>query len=146
MARVKLQFPGKKAIFATDIPVRITDLNYGNHVGNDAVLSIAHEARVQMLQSFGYTELDIGGCGMIMADAAIVFKKEGFYGDRLRIEIFTGDTTSVSFELLYRISTQRNGTSILIAEVKTGMVCFDYAKRKVCETPVAFLEKLTSKM
>lgn len=146
MARVKLQFPDKKAIFSTCIPVRITDLNYGNHVGNDSILSIVHEARVQMLQSFGYSELDIGGCGMIMADATIVFRKEGFYGDVFQIEIFAGDITSVSFELLYKISTERNGKSILIAEAKTGMVCFDYTERKVCEMTEAFFEKLTGKM
>ncbi|WP_255669390.1 hypothetical protein [Myroides oncorhynchi] len=43
MARVKLNLP-TEFIFETKIPVRITDLNYGNHLGNDKLLSISHAA------------------------------------------------------------------------------------------------------
>lgn len=142
MARIKIHFPDKMPCFTTSIPVRITDLNYGQHVGNDAILSLIHEARVQLLQSFGYSELNIGGCGIIMADAAIVFKNEGFYGDVFTIDIFSDAFSSVSFELIYRIKTIRNATTIVIAEVKTGIVCFDYSKRKVCELPKEFVEKV----
>ena len=46
MARIKLLMPEQK-IFSTDIAVRITDINYGNHVGNDAFVRLIHEARVQ---------------------------------------------------------------------------------------------------
>ena len=77
--RVQLQLP-ETFSFQTEIPVRITDINYGNHLGNDAILSMMHEARVQFLQSLGYTELDVEGAGMIMADTAIIYKGEGFYG------------------------------------------------------------------
>jgi hypothetical protein len=30
---------------------------------------------------------------------------------------------------LYRISVERDGKTILIANAKTGMVCFDYVKK-----------------
>ena len=46
MARVKLELPAQFN-FRTNIPIRIQDLNYGNHVGNDAILSIMHEARLR---------------------------------------------------------------------------------------------------
>ena len=49
MARVKLQLPAN-FLFSTEIPIRISDINYGGHLGNDAVLSIVHEARIQFLQ------------------------------------------------------------------------------------------------
>jgi hypothetical protein len=39
MARVKIDLPDK-FIFKTEIPIRINDINYGGHLGNDAVLSI----------------------------------------------------------------------------------------------------------
>lgn len=142
MSRVKINFPDQIPIYTIEIPVRITDLNYGNHLGNDAVLSIIHEARARFLLQYGFTELEIGGCGLIMADTAIAYKAEAFFGDTLSIELFTGELTAHSFDLLYRVTTVRSGTAIIICNVKTGMVCFDYQQRKVCPMPAGFREIL----
>lgn len=133
MSRIKIKFPEQKALFTTSIPVRIGDLNYGAHVGNDAILSVIHEARVQLLAQHNYTELNAGGVGLIMADSAIVYRGEGFYGDVFDIKIFVDDISSVSFDLLYKIYTKADGRAI--AEGKTGMVCFDYESRKVTSMP-----------
>jgi acyl-CoA thioester hydrolase len=137
MARVKLEIPAHK-IFTTDIPVRITDINYGNHVGNDALVSIIHEARMQWLSANNYTELNIGGVALIMADLAVEYKAESFYGDKLHIAISIGEITKISFEIFYEISTTRIDKKILIANAKTGMVCFDYDTRKVTSVPEIF--------
>ena len=51
MARIKLDILNP-TIATFIIPVRITDLNYGNHVGNDAFVSIIHEARMKWLHSY----------------------------------------------------------------------------------------------
>lgn len=56
MARLKLILP-ESFLFSTTIAVRITDLNYGNHLANDKVLSILHEARMQFFQHYGYSEV-----------------------------------------------------------------------------------------
>ena len=76
-------------LFSTIIPVRITDLNYGGHVGNDRILGLTHEARMQFLHSHGYTEMNAAGCGLIMRDAVLDFRKELFYGDAINIEMPT---------------------------------------------------------
>ena len=57
---LKLTFP-KHFHFRQLLAVRITDLNYGNHVGNDKVLTFLHEARVRFLNSFGYSEFNLEG-------------------------------------------------------------------------------------
>lgn len=131
MSRVKIKFPDENPLFSCTIPVRIGDVNYGGHVGNDAVLSIIHEARMQMLADMKMSELDAGGVGLIMADVAIAYKGEGFYGDVLNVDIYATEFTTVSFDLLYDISTIRNDRKVAIAQGKTGMVCFDYEARKV---------------
>jgi acyl-CoA thioesterase FadM len=64
-----------------------------------------------------------------MAELSVEFKQESFYPDILMVSIFCGEISRVSFELLYRISVERDGKTILIANAKTGMVCFDYVKR-----------------
>ncbi|RMF54479.1 MAG: thioesterase, partial [Calditrichaeota bacterium] len=43
MARLKLTLP-EKFHFTTELSIRISDVNYANHLGNDAVLSLIHEA------------------------------------------------------------------------------------------------------
>ncbi len=131
MARVKLKFPANKLLFTTTIPVRIGDINYGNHVGNDAVLSIIHEARMQLLRSHGYDEMNAGGNGLIMADVMIAYRGEAFYGDELTVKLFAEEITGYSFDLLYHICTSRNGVNSDIAHAKTGMVCFNYNTREI---------------
>lgn len=131
MARVKIFFPDTKPIFSCALAVRIADINYGNHLGNDAVLSLIHEARMQMLSVWHYTELEAGGNGLIMSDVMIAYKNEAFYGEQLHIQIFCEAITERSFDLLYKIETVRNGQLIPIAHAKTGMVCFDYTAKKI---------------
>ncbi|MBS7334463.1 MAG: thioesterase family protein [Weeksellaceae bacterium] len=130
MARIKINLPAAYT-FKTTIPVRITDLNYGNHLANDKVLSIIHEARVQFLNHFGWSELELAGVGIIMADVAIEYKNQAYYNDQLDIEITIGDLTRVSFNIFYKITCNEK----LIAKVKTGIVTFDYAQNKVVEVP-----------
>jgi acyl-CoA thioester hydrolase len=134
MARIKLTIPGN-TIASVAIPVRITDINYGNHLGNDALVSIVHEARVQWLKANNYTELNVEGTGLIMSDLAIEYINESFYGDDLRINISAGEITRVSFELFYTVQVSRNEKTILIARAKTGIVCYDYAGKKVAPVP-----------
>lgn len=61
--------------------VRIRDINCANHLGNDALLSLIHEARVQFLMHYGLKESDIGGAGIIMTDRVIVYLPQAFCGD-----------------------------------------------------------------
>ena len=134
MARIKINIP-QKIIAVVKIPVRINDINYGNHLGNDALVSIIHEARVQWLKQLNYTELDIEGLGLIMAGLAVEYKNESFYGDILEVSISADEISRVSFDLYFSISNQQN---ILIAKAKTEMVCYDYEKKKVAAIPEKF--------
>ena len=139
MSRIKLTLPEQFSFTAT-IPVRITDLNYGNHVGNDSVLSIIHEARMQFLIHHGFSELNCGGIGLIMSDVGIEFKKEIFYGDVLSVNIASNNFTSVGFDLYYKILTKDGAVTAL---AKTGMICYDYDKKKIAAVPVVVKEKLS---
>src|SRR4051812_46757021 len=126
MSRVKIKYPEQKPLHKINLPVRIGDINYGNHVGNDAILSMIHEARMQLLRSWGYVdELNVDGLGLIMADVMIAYRGEAFYGDVLDISIFAENITDRSFDLLYLITTTRGDKTLDIAHAKTGMISFD---------------------
>ncbi len=130
--RVQIQFT-KPFQFSTTIPVLINHINFGGHVGNDSTLSILHEARIRFLKQWNFTEMDCGGVSLIMADSMVQYKAEGFLHDVFVVEIYAEKTSSKSFDLYYKISTQREHKTITIANAKTGMVCFDYKTRKIAE-------------
>lgn len=115
--------------------MRITDLNYGGHVGNDTILTFIHEARIQFLKNAGYSELEFAGVGMIMSDVMIEFKNELFYGDEIIASVAIGEFSKVGFDLFYKLEKEQNSTIILVATAKTGMVCYDYQKKKVVAVP-----------
>ena len=142
MARIKIEIP-ETSIFQTTIPVRITDLNYGGHVGNDTILSIVHEARVQFLKQYGYSELAIESASLIMCDVGIEYKSELFYGDVISVKISIGDFTRVGFDLYYRLEKQSGSDLSLVAVAKTGMLFFNYQQRKVVSMPDEFRKKFS---
>lgn len=143
MSRIKIQIP-QNLIGSFTIPVRISDINYGNHVGNDAFISLIHEARVQWLKQHHYSELQIEGVGLIMGELAVEFKNESFYGDVVEISIYAGELSKVSFELFYQLITQRNNEPIILANAKTGMICFNYTTKKVTALPTKLISILNS--
>ena len=138
MARLKLDMP-QKYLFSTTIDIRITDINYGNHLGNDSLLSIIHEARMRFLASLGYSEMDIEGAGTMMADVAIIYKSQAFYGDTLRIEFGIGDISRKSCDFYYRITKESDK---IVALSKTAIVFLDFVQQKPIRIPEAFLRKI----
>jgi acyl-CoA thioester hydrolase len=139
MPRLKLDLPASFP-FSTDLQVRVSDVNYGGHLGNDALLSLLHEARVQYLQSLGWTEMDIAGVSIIMTDAALVYKGEAFLGDVLRIRVAIADLQTSACDVVYLVTAARSGTEV--ARAKTGIAFYDYGKRKVVPMPEEFRRRV----
>jgi acyl-CoA thioester hydrolase len=142
MARIKIELPGKFP-FTANIPVRITDVNFGGHVGNDTILSIVHEARAQFFTHCGYTELDFAGAGTIMSDVAIEYKNQTYYGDTILASVAVGEITKVAFDLFYKLEKRSaQGKLVPVAFAKTWMVCYDYDQKKVIAIPEKAIEKI----
>lgn len=130
--------------FRCEIPIRITDINYGNHVGNDSILTLVHEARVQFLANKGYTEMNLEGAALILTKASLELRKELYYGDKLFASVAAGNFTSKGFDLFYKLEkTQEKGTE-LVAAVITSMMCFDYTNKKMVALPEKVIQQLSS--
>lgn len=142
MAGVKIELPASFS-FSCDIPIRITDVNYGGHVGNDAILSIIHEARMQFFKRYGYSEMNFDGAGLIMVDVAIEFKKELFYGDTIFALVKADRFSRAGFDIFYKLETHHGDKDVLVAVARTGMICYDYNKKKIIAVPEKAKEKLS---
>lgn len=132
MARISITLPDQFA-FRTELEVRVGDLNYGNHLGNDQALSLIHEARRRYLRALGLEEIAADGTGLVIADAALVYRAQAFYADRLSVEVAAGDFGSRGCDFYYRISQLPGGRDVVHA--KTGVVCFDFRTQKVMRMP-----------
>lgn len=141
MARAIIHLPDK-FIFSTKIQVRIGDINYGQHLGNDALLAIVHESRLQFLQHNGFSEKNVDRCGIIMVDAVIIYKSQAYYGDILKIEIAANDLGKRTCDLIYKITNITSGREV--ARVKTCIAFFDYHKGMTVAVPEKFKKILTS--
>ncbi|GAC1703903.1 MAG: hypothetical protein NVS9B7_02200 [Flavisolibacter sp.] len=138
MARIKIDLP-EHMNYAVTIPIRITDLNYGGHVGNDKILLLIHESRIQFLASLGYSEVSFEGTSLIMGDVGIEFKREIFYADQIKIYIGAKDISRVSFDLYYKLVKNQGQVAAL---AKTGMVCYNYQQKKVVTIPQNAVNKI----
>lgn len=143
MNRIKINIPDNFP-FNIDIKIRITDLNYGGHVGNDVFLALLHEARQSFLLSHGYSELSFEGFGLIMADVAVEYKKELNHGDIVRISVAAADFDKLGFDLYYKMEVIIHEEAILAGKAKTGMMCYDYVAKKKVSIPEKAIHQLST--
>jgi acyl-CoA thioesterase FadM len=90
----------------------------------------------------GYRELDMEGVGLIMSDVGIEFKAEIFYGDTIQVAVAAGDFSRVGFDLYYQLEKMSGDKTVIVAAAKTGMICYDYAKKKIVAVPDEVKQKL----
>jgi len=139
MARIHIQLP-EQFSFVTDLTLYQSHLNYGGHLDNALLLTLVSEARVRFFKALGYTELDIEGVGILVADAAVQYRSEAFHGEVMVVQMAATDLGSKGCDLVWCIREQSSQREV--ARGKTGIVFFDYRSHKVTAMPTTFCDKL----
>jgi acyl-CoA thioesterase FadM len=139
MARLKLDFSGQKFVFSTQLTVRTTDINAGNHLANDSMISMISEARARFLFQNGIKDIDENKHGIIVTDLATQYLAEAHARDQLLFEVGTMDFNPYGADIIFRIT--RPATSSLVALAKSGFVFFDYGCNRVIPMPQWFRDK-----
>ncbi|PIE44098.1 MAG: thioesterase [Gammaproteobacteria bacterium] len=135
MARVVIRFP-EKIVFSHVMDVRIYDVNHGQHLGHDRLISLIHEARNRFFQSLGYEELNIEGTGIVVADLEVVYLGEAFAGEQVKVDVAVANFGGKNMEMFYQVVNAESQKKI--AQAKTGIVFFDYDARQPAPVPPAF--------
>ncbi|MDD3846507.1 MAG: thioesterase family protein [Syntrophorhabdaceae bacterium] len=145
MPRVKLQ---EQRMYEFTIPMTLhpRDINYGGHLGNDSLVTLAGTARAQMFHSMGFSEGDLGDgkTGIIMADLAVNYRAEAFIFDEIHIDTHIGEMRSGGFRIFHRVMK----ADTLIALTEAGVVTFDYTTHRIAHVPEVFtktVEKIQNK-
>mgnify|MGYP005750086195 FL=1 len=135
MARIRIDLPDHFG-FSTAITLLLSHINYGNHLDNAQLLGVVSEARLRLLKSMGYSELDVEGAGIIVADAALQYRSEAFHGETMKVEMAAIDFHDFGCDLVWRMSEAESGREV--ARGKTGIVFFDYRSRSKVAAPPGF--------
>ena len=138
MARIQIELP-EHLPFSTGITLYGSHRNYGGHLDNALLLTVVSEARVRFFKSLGYTELNVEGVGIIVADAALQYCSEAFHGEVMVVRMGAADFGSKGCDLMWCMTERTSGREV--ARGKTGIVFFDYATRKTAPVPEAFRAK-----
>ena len=141
--RVKKFISPQPYNYKTKITIQIGDINYGGHVGNERYLLFAQETRMRFLKTLGLSEVNFGPYGLILAEAGIEYLAELFQGDEIIISIAIDNITRAAFDCYYCIEKKQGEKPIVSAYIKTSMICYDYAERKVKSIPEDIRQKLT---
>jgi acyl-CoA thioester hydrolase len=127
--------------FFAQLEVRISDINYGGHLGNDRFLSLCQDARIQYLKQFGYSEAHIGSqIGLIMLESHLFYIKQVSLGEVLCVGVRIGEIKSRKFTMEYNI--HRLSDKMNVAYGHTIMTGFDYEQQKIVQLPVEFIDKI----
>jgi acyl-CoA thioester hydrolase len=118
------------------------DINYGGHLGNDTLVSLAGSARADALHSLGLGEQNLGDgkTGIIMTDLVVNFRAEAFMFDEIAIDTHIGEFSQTRFRMFHRVTRE----DTIVALVETGLKTFNYGAREVAPVPDAFLKILAA--
>jgi acyl-CoA thioester hydrolase len=104
-------------------------------------LLVFHDARLAYLEALGFSEADIGGVGIIMRDAHVVFRREVWLHDVLSCDVGIQNVKHTSFGMVYSVKREKDDEVVFTG--RTGLVAFDYKARKPVAIPQTFLERIT---
>jgi acyl-CoA thioester hydrolase len=126
--------------FHYEIQIQIGHLYYSGRAGHDALMRIAHEARVQLFHLLGVNENDFGDnrTGIIIGDVVVSGIGNLFLFDYVQVDSHVGNMGRSGFRLFHRFKKGDH----LIALLETGLMTFDYRVRSVVPVPATFRNAL----
>lgn len=136
MARIEIEIP-EKFHFSTELIIRIEDVNYGNHMGNEVIANYANEIRMRFLNQLGYPdETRVEGLGLIMTHSIALFKSQGFFGDEIKANIAATNFGRSGFDFVMQFDNVLRDRVLAVA--LNHMVFYDYQADKVRAIPERF--------
>lgn len=138
--RVKLALPESPPLHESNYTLGVADMNYGNHLGNDRVLTLAHEARLRYLRDLNYDELNFFDSALIMSDAMVQYKGQGYMGDLMTLKVWIENPSEIGFDFFTLIHHAADPKKE-VARVKCAMLFFNYDQNKRQRAPKIFCDQ-----
>ncbi|MGQ7245970.1 acyl-CoA thioesterase [Halomonas sp. V046] len=140
MERVRLEFPQAAVVHRHPMTVRITDMNYGRHLGHDALVSLLHEARVAALAACGLSEAELGGYPSVAADLAVQYQAEARWPDALVVDTAFLEPGRKTITVYQRMRRERDER--VVATARLNLMLVDPATGRPVVVPTSVRDAL----
>jgi acyl-CoA thioesterase FadM len=142
MSKLEIEMPSKYW-FSVEIPIRFMDVRNAAVVGTnvshmvfDMYLSLVNEAFDCFLAKYGFSKTNIAGVNLIIPNTSAVYKSEISTGDLVKIEVSPSNFEAKGCDIFFKFS-KKEGT-IEVADIRLGILFFDYASHKTVPVPEKF--------
>lgn len=125
-------------LYIEKIKPRISDINYGGHVGHMELLGLLHEIRAQFLKKNNMTEIEIDGCALLMKQILVNYTNEAFWDDELEIRMGIKPSKA---KIIFNYEVYNLEKENVTAIAEAAMILFDKTVKKLLK-PNLFFEKL----
>jgi acyl-CoA thioesterase FadM len=142
MESVRLEFPETNIVHRYPLAVRIADMNYGRHLGHDALVSLLHEARAQAFVALGFREWDVAGHPSVVADLAVQYRAEARWPEILEVDTAMQPARRGRLSVHHRL--HRPADECTIALARLTLVLLDADTGKPAPLPEAVNEALVA--
>ena len=113
--------------YTDTITPRVSDINYGGHLGHVELINLLHEIRVRFLNMYSLKEIDINGHILIIRHLNVTYKNQVFWNNVLAVNMkIAVDGAQIVFN--YRIFNTTLNNEAAIAETK--MILLNKEKQK----------------
>lgn len=140
MERIALEFPSSAVIHRHPLTVRVTDMNYGRHLGHDALVSLLHECRSHAFASLGLPEWDMQGYPSVVVDLAVQYQQEARFPDALVIETAVPTPEGKALTVYQRITKAESGQ--VVATARVNKLLLDLSSGRPVAIPDALKQTL----
>lgn len=127
MTKIRIALPNYFS-FKNEITLVDSHMNIGGHLDNALLLTLVSTTRIAYWAHLGYTPLNLEGVATIVADAAVQYRSEAFKGETMIIEQALREFSDYGFDIVWKISDKTSQREV--ARGKTGVLCFNLAKRE----------------
>jgi acyl-CoA thioester hydrolase len=139
MQRLRLD-PPTAIHHSVDLRVRVTDINYGRHLGHMELIGLVHEARMRFFEGLGAREFDVDGLSLVVTELQATYAGEALHGQTVRIDTQVVATGRSAASFRTQLADAASGRSVAVVHV--GAVFVERAAGKVRPLP-ATIRRLT---
>ncbi|XKE46345.1 acyl-CoA thioesterase [Halomonas organivorans] len=140
MERVRLEFPEADVRHRHPLTVRVTDMNYGHHLGHDTLVSLLHEARIAALADLGLIEYDMGGYPSVVADLAVQYQAEARWPEALVVDTAIPEPGRRAITVYHRV--RREADDVVVATARINLMLVDPGTGRPVAIPPAVRQRL----
>ena len=124
------------------IKPRISDINYGGHLGHMELVSLLHEIRVQFLKKNGMSEIEIDGCALYMRQLHLDYISEAFWDNELKVHMTLERRGA---RIIFKYTVYNLAENNITAKAEATMVLVNTNNHKPLK-PDLFFEKFNNEV